>query len=82
MYIFLIIVLSIFINVILTIDVLELDPLSLDLIKSRNNQAIWFGYSLRFFNLEFDKEAISHGWRSDNFPYRWGVLNYKVILLF
>ncbi len=32
-----------------------------------------FGRYLRFCHLEFDKEAISDGCRSENARYRWGV---------
>ena len=31
------------------------------------------GRSLRFFQKEFDKEAISDGKRSKNDHYRWGI---------
>ncbi len=34
-----------------------------------------FGRSVRFCNLEIDKEVISDGYRSENAWYRLGVLN-------
>ena len=39
-----------------------------------------FGRSLRYCYLEFDKEALSDGCRSENIWYRWKGFEFKVIL--